>query len=172
MHTKRQPAPPPAAGQRLPSDLFIGRPHGGGLLLPAAVPPCVHFPQAILFPSSRTPLTPPQSGSGRKEQTRSKADKETAGTPLRSACSIVSAGVDNAGSRGKRRSAAGGGTSEAVSRKRRDWRARRGAGIALPRRWISPCGLGESKGGRSSAKNGPLSLCAAAALRWGFGRNF
>ena len=31
--------------------------------------------------------TPPQSGSGRKEQTKSKADKEAARTPLRSACS-------------------------------------------------------------------------------------
>ena len=29
----------------------------------------------------------PQSGSGRKEQTKSKADKEAARTPLRSACS-------------------------------------------------------------------------------------
>ena len=32
----------------------------------------------------------------------------------------------------------------------------------------SPCGLGESKGGHSSAKNGPLSLCAARVRR-GFG---
>ena len=30
----------------------------------------------------------PQSGSGRKEQTKSKADKEAAHTPLRSACSF------------------------------------------------------------------------------------
>ena len=47
-----------------------------------------------------TCVTLPQSGSGRKEQTKSKADKEAARTPLRSACSTVFAGVDNAGSRG------------------------------------------------------------------------
>ena len=45
------------------------------------------FTRAILFLSSRTSETPPQSGSGRKEQTKSKADKEAARTPLRSACS-------------------------------------------------------------------------------------
>ena len=34
-----------------------------------------------------TCVTLPQSGSGRKEQTKSKADKEAARTPVRSACS-------------------------------------------------------------------------------------
>ena len=41
--------------------------------MPAAVQLCVHFTRAILFPSSRTSETPPQSGSGRKEQIKSKA---------------------------------------------------------------------------------------------------
>ena len=54
------------------ADLFIGRPHGG-LLVPAAVQLCVHFTRAILFPSNRTSETPPQSGSGRKKQIKSKA---------------------------------------------------------------------------------------------------
>ena len=65
------------------------------------------------------------------------------------------------GSRGKRRSAAGGGKSEAVSRKRRDWRARRGAGIAVPRRWKSPLrSLGVSKGPFSTVENGPFGRAA------------
>ena len=68
--------------------------------MPAAVQLCVHFTRAILFPSSRTSETPPQSGSGRKKQTKSKAAIRTARTPLRSACSTVFAGVDNVGSRG------------------------------------------------------------------------
>ena len=41
--------------------------------MPAAVQLCVHFTWAILFPSSRTSETPPQSGSGRKKQIKSKA---------------------------------------------------------------------------------------------------
>ena len=41
----------------------------------------------------------PQSGSGRKEQTKSKADKEAARTPLRSACSISLAEAGNGRSR-------------------------------------------------------------------------
>ena len=69
MHGKRQRAPHPAAvraaGRHLSADLFIGRPHGGALV-PAAVQLCVHFVWAL-------PVTPPQSGSGRKKQIKSKA---------------------------------------------------------------------------------------------------
>ena len=63
------------------------------------------------------------------------------------------------GQGGKRRSAASGGKSEALSRQRRDWRARRSAGIALPQRWTSPHGLGVPKGIFSSTKRiSPLIL--------------
>ena len=41
--------------------------------MPTAVQLCVHFTRAILFLSSRTSETPPQSGSGRKKQIKSKA---------------------------------------------------------------------------------------------------
>ena len=77
----RNPAVERAAGRHLSADLFIGRPHGGALV-PAAVQLCVHFTRAILFPSSRTSETPPQSGSGRKKHARSKA-AESAAVPRR-----------------------------------------------------------------------------------------
>ena len=75
------------------------------------------------------------------------------------------------GQGGKRRSAASGGKSEALSRQRRDWRARRSAGIALPQRWISPHGLGVPKGIFSSTKRISPLLCRAA-LGAEFSKNF
>ena len=82
MHGKRQraphPAAPRAAGRHLSADLFIGRPHGG-LLVPAAVQLRAHFVWAL-------PVTPPQSGSGRKEQIKSKAAKSAA-APRR--CTLI-----------------------------------------------------------------------------------
>ena len=69
------------------------------------------------------------------------------------------------GQGGKRRSAASGGKSEALSRQRRDWRARRSAGIALPQRWISPHGLGVPKGIFSSTKRISPLFCRGAAAR-------
>ena len=104
LHGKRQraphPAAPRAAGRHLSADLFIGRPHGGALV-PAAVQLCVHFTWAILFPSSRTSETPPQSGSGRKEQTKSKAVPSIAGSILHSACSRPIVRLSMAGLRGR-----------------------------------------------------------------------
>ena len=47
--------------------------------------------------------TPPQSGSGGKEQTRSKAAKKPAGSSLHSAGSISVAGADNEWVTGKAR---------------------------------------------------------------------
>ena len=60
------------------------------------------------------------------------------------------------GQGGKRRSAASGGKSEALSRQRRDWRARRSAGIALPQRWTSPTVLGFQRGYSLQPREYPL----------------
>ena len=105
----------------------------------------------------RQPVTAPQQRlSGKRSRPDRKPRRRTL---IRLLNGDLTAAVR--GSRGKRRSAAGGGKSEAVSRKRRDWRARRGAGIAVPRRWKSPLrSLGVSKGPFSTVENGPFGRAA------------